>query len=148
VLCVGLLRASVFDQVIRQATELGVDRIIPVQAERSVARSGKPDRWARVARAAMIQCGRSLLPRIDSAVRLEDLLPKLDPSLRAVFLCPGSPLLEPISGPAAVFIGPEGGWSPGELERAQDHGLALAGLGTLALRAETAVVAALARLQG
>jgi 16S rRNA (uracil1498-N3)-methyltransferase len=146
-LCVGLLRAVVFDQVIRQATEMGVDRIIPIQAERSVARSGNPERWDRVARAAMIQCGRSLLPTIEVASALQEVLKGLGSQRNIVVLSPGAPLLEPLPGPCAVLIGPEGGWSPQELELAQSHGARLAGLGELTLRAETAVVATLARLQ-
>jgi 16S rRNA (uracil1498-N3)-methyltransferase len=145
ILVTGLLRASVFDQVIRQATELGVDRIVPVQADRSVAKSGNPERWHRVARAALIQCGRSLLPEIDPVGVLDPVLASLE-GVRLVFLSPGHPALQSVIGRTAVFVGPEGGWSSREMDLALTRGAQFAGFGDHVLRAETAVVAALARL--
>jgi 16S rRNA (uracil1498-N3)-methyltransferase len=146
VLVVSLLRAQVFDLVLRQATELGVDRIIPLQAERSIAKMGKPDRWERVVRAAMIQSGRALLPRVDSLCSLHELSERLPLDLEKVLLCPGGALLESSPSPIALLIGPEGGWSPKEQSLAADMGFRRAGLGPLTLRAETAASAALSRL--
>lgn len=146
VLVVSLLRAQAFDLVLRQATELGVDRIIPLQAEHSIAKAGKPERWDRVVRAAMIQSGRALLPIVDSLCRLDELSERLPDELETVMMCPGGPLLETSPGPMALLIGPEGGWSPTEQTLAEDMGVRRAGLGPLTLRAETASSAALSRL--
>ena len=146
VLVVGLLRAAVFDQVIRQATELGVDRIIPVRAMRSVAREEKRDRWERVARAALIQSGRSLLPIIDGLTDLKTVMERIDCGLRRIVLSPGGTLIPARGGGVVIFVGPEGGWSPDELVWLEQNGVNRYGLGALTLRAETATIAALARV--
>lgn len=146
VLAIGLLRASIFDQVIRQATEMGVDRIVPIQASRSVAKAGKPERWQRIARSSLLQCGRSHLPEISPVQSLSQALGLLEDIDHVSILTPMSPLLTSSHGSQAVLIGPEGGWSDDEQQLAVLAGVKPAGLGANILRADTAVVAALARI--
>jgi len=119
--------------MVQKLTELGVDRIVPLRAARSVVRwegdraGAQVDRLRRVAREAAMQSRRCTLPVVDD--------------LTDVGAVPGA-LAELGGAPISleqptVLIGPEGGWSPAETE-----GRAHVSLGPLVLRAETAAMAA------
>ena len=127
--------------VVQKLTELGIDRIVPLLSERSVVRwsgaRGKAtvDRLRRVAREAAAQCRRVWLPEVTDVVRFAELS-----SLGGA----GEVVLAQLSGDRpsvrqhVVAVGPEGGWSTGELS----SGLPTVGFGLSVLRAETAAVTA------
>lgn len=141
---------------VQAATELGVDRIIPWQAARSVSRwdAAKRDRgvarWQSIVREAAKQAHRAWVPRVEAPVSTVELLP----------LAPAALVLEPTAQtplsavvPADVddivlLVGPEGGIAPDELERLDDAGATLVRLGPTVLRTSTAGPAALALLNG
>ena len=123
---------------VQKLTEVGVDRIVPVAASRSVVRWGADrgpahvERLRRVAREAAMQCRRTWLPEVD------DVTP-----FASVAALPGACLALPGGGPPSlghpvVLVGPEGGWSPEEV----GAGLPAVALGPHVLRAETAAVLA------
>jgi 16S rRNA (uracil1498-N3)-methyltransferase len=122
--------------VVQKLTELGIDRVVPLVADRSVVRwEGERGRVVvarlrRIAREAACQSRRVRLPQVDEPTPLASL--SGDPVLAEIG---GSP---PTTALRLVAIGPEGGWSPEERRR----GLATLGLGPRVLRAETAAVAA------
>ena len=103
-------RASIFDQVIRQATEMGVDRIGPIQASRSVAKAGKPERWQKCSLFPLTVWTLHLtrFPRsiIESGIGASEDIDHVS------ILTPMSPLVTSSHGSQAV-IGPEG-WSDDE----------------------------------
>lgn len=154
VLAQGLAKGEKMDLVVQKATELGVTRIAPFEAERSVVKlsaergAARTERFRRIAQEAARQCGRADVPLIDEPRTLAALLETdrlcllLDPpaALRLSAAARGVPRL-------LLAVGPEGGFSPGELELAQRAGAAAVGLGPLVLRTETAGLAALAVLQ-
>ncbi|MCU0269870.1 MAG: 16S rRNA (uracil(1498)-N(3))-methyltransferase [Acidimicrobiales bacterium] len=123
--------------IVQKLTELGIDRIVPLHAERSVVRWGSDragrnvERLRRVAHEAAMQSRRLHLPEVTAlmAVGEADRLP--DVALAA----PGGGLLD-LAHPT-VLVGPEGGWSPGELA----DGAPTVGLGAAVLRVETAAIA-------
>jgi 16S rRNA (uracil1498-N3)-methyltransferase len=129
--------------VVQKLTELGIDRIVPLVSERSVVRwsgargQGAVERLRRVAREAAGQCRRVWLPAISEVMRF-DALGELG--------APGDVVLAQLSGDRlaaahrVVAVGPEGGWSAGEL----GSGLPTVGFGLSVLRAETAAVTAAA----
>jgi 16S rRNA (uracil1498-N3)-methyltransferase len=132
--------------VVQKLTELGVDRIVPVLAERSVSRpdperaAGAAERWRRIAREAARQCRRATLPAIEELTPLAGLAghPALIVAERG-----GSPAgaLGPApDGEMLVVVGPEGGLAPAEVEALKPWGRL--GLGPHILRAETATLAA------
>jgi 16S rRNA (uracil1498-N3)-methyltransferase len=147
----ALARGEKMDFVVQKATELGVARIVPLASERAVVKldSGRAaariGRWRKVAQEAARQCGRADVPRIDDPAGWQDVF-RLGPGL----------LLDPeerdlrlgqaVRGVSRVVIavGPEGGFSPDERERAVQAGMLPVGLGPLVLRTETAGLAALA----
>ncbi|MBA2608040.1 MAG: 16S rRNA (uracil(1498)-N(3))-methyltransferase [Actinobacteria bacterium] len=125
---------------VQKLTELGVDRIVPVSAARSVVRwdeaksARNVQRWRAVARAAAMQSRRAWLPIVDDVTSLIELTPAF------ALAHPDGGVLS-LATPA-VAIGPEGGWADGELASA----VALVDLGPTTLRAETAALAVGARL--
>ena len=123
---------------VQKLTELGVDRILPFVADRSVARwegdraERHVARLRRVAREAAVQARLTILPEVTD---LSDF-----PSVAGL---PGAALCDRGGGPPGLdrpvlLVGPEGGWSDAE----RDRGLPVVGLGPTILRAETAAIAA------
>jgi 16S rRNA (uracil1498-N3)-methyltransferase len=120
---------------VQKLTEIGVDRIVPLQTARSVVRwplgesGGQVARLRRVAREAAVQSRRVWLPVVDGVTPFEALA--------------GGALAHPGgAGPSleqpTVLVGPEGGWDDAELA----SGRPLVGLGPSVLRTETAAVVA------
>ena len=139
------------DLVVEKATELGVKRIVPLSTERGVVkiseRDGKVRRWRRVAEAAARQSLRLRVPEVGEVVTFSEAVREAGET--GVLLHNGSdlPPLEDVVPSQAVglFVGPEGGWSEGELAMAEESGLRYASLGPYRLRSETAGMVAVAR---
>jgi len=145
------------DDVVRQATELGVSRIVPAIAERSrlpgggrEALSRRVERWRRIAQNAAKQCGRGRLPQIDEPAPLADLGWDDWPRTRLLF----DPEAERELSSAGlseegvtVLIGPEGGWSKPERELLVGAGASAVRFGPRALRSDSAGPAAMAVVQ-
>lgn len=139
------------DLVVEKATELGVRAIVPLLTERVVVRlsegDGKVWRWRRVAGAAARQSLRFGIPEVREAIPFSEAVREVE---SGVLLHNGAdlPALEDaVRGCSAVslLVGPEGGWSAGELAVAEESGLRLASLGPYRLRSETAGIVAVAR---
>lgn len=151
-------RGDRMDFVVQKATELGVRRITPLQSEFSVVKLGsqravrRREHWRRVSESACEQCGRAVLPTIDQPRSLSDFLAENlpDDCLRLV-LSPGTErsaaaLARPAAG-VVLLVGPEGGFSAGEIRQAESCGYVPVALGPRILRAETAAIAALTLVQ-
>ena len=155
-LCAALIKFDRFEWIVEKATELGVERIVPVEAARTErglmeAARKRAERWERIARESSQQSRRTRLPEIAAAARFDDAL-RVEAGAR-LFLEEGTapPLLRAVPRPlatAAVLLGPEGGWTDREREAASAAGWTAVSLGPQVLRAETAAVAALALLTG
>jgi 16S rRNA (uracil1498-N3)-methyltransferase len=136
------------DWLVEKATELGIARLMPVVTERTVVERTRKERlFAHVVEAAE-QCGRTALPRLDETTRLADLLGAW-PAERILLFADeqgGMPLgYAARPGPAAILIGPEGGFTAGERGRIRAlPGARPVSLGPRILRADTAAVAAIA----
>ena len=136
------------DLAVRQATELGTARILPVIAERSVVDRLNPRRLDRIVMAAAEQCGRLDVPEIAPLAPLQDLLAEW-PAGRPLAAChPGGEAMQAGPPPGGLLLGPEGGFAAAELDALAETGFVrLVDLGPRILRAETAVVAALSMRQ-
>jgi 16S rRNA (uracil1498-N3)-methyltransferase len=139
VLAVAMLPAPALDMVLSRCTEAGAAAFVLVAAERSVGRVARPERWAGVCREAAMLAGRLRVPEVSGPLPFAEAWQQaVEPRL----LHPSGPPLQAAAGRATLFIGPEGGWAPVELELA---GGLLAGLGPRNLRADTAALVGLAR---
>ncbi len=150
----GVLRSTRMDVVVEKASELGVERLVPLVLKRCVARPAeagtKEDRWHRLAVESLKQCRRARLLEVAAPSTLDELLEArpagarlwvADPAGEAPARAAGD---VPPEAPLLLVVGPEGGLAPeehGVLERA---GARFVGLGGHRLRAETAGVALVA----
>ncbi|EAQ29550.1 hypothetical protein NAP1_02220 [Erythrobacter sp. NAP1] len=148
-LCPALLKKDRFDFVLEKATELGSARIQPMITRRCVADKLNMERARIIATEAAEQCARTALPDIAEPVKLDALLADW-PSERAIFFADeegGEHAADAFcfhEGPAAILIGPEGGFDDAERAAIRAHPQARAiSLGPRILRGETAAIAAL-----
>lgn len=145
------------DVTLQKAVELGVQQVIPVMSERSVVRlqGARADKraahWQQVVISACEQCGRNRVPAVHPLVALAALLSSPPPpSLRWVLLPDADTVLRDLPRPATpveLLVGPEGGLSAAEVERARAAGFLPLRLGPRVLRTETAAPALLAAVQ-
>jgi 16S rRNA (uracil1498-N3)-methyltransferase len=154
----ALAKGEKSDLVVQKATELGVARLCPWSAERSVVKldaekgAERAERWRRIAEEAARQCGRADVPVVEAPVALAAALAAVPAGHRLVVLHGpgGAPLgtlgLEEAPG-VALVVGPEGGLTEGELKACEAAGARRGSLGPRTLRAETAAIAGLAVLQ-
>jgi 16S rRNA (uracil1498-N3)-methyltransferase len=143
ILAMALVRTAAFEFALEKAAEIGVSRIIPFQAGRSnIANPGSHrERWLRIIQEATKQSKRYRIPVLDEPLRFDQIL-TIPARSRVMFVeRDGGPLKPTVVGPPVLFlIGPEGGWSQDEVERARDKGFACVGLGSGVLKAETAAI--------
>jgi 16S rRNA (uracil1498-N3)-methyltransferase len=158
--CAVLARQRML-MVVQKATELGVDRIIPVFSAHSVGPAGleheKAHAWPGQTLRAARQCRRASVPEMQSAMPLERVFE--DPAWqdaalryalddRATTPAPPWPARDPATTIEVVFaVGPEGGWSDAERAMLEKRGARPLRLGGRVLRAETAVLVGLSVLQ-
>ena len=138
------------DLIVQKATELGVASIIPLMSDRTLVKidedSKKLDRWREIALDACKQCGNNWLPEIQSPQTAHDFLaalPKADLKLIASLQPDAKPLKAILLGPVAsllILIGPEGDFTPAEVNLAKNAGCRPVTLGPIILRSETAAI--------
>ncbi|HEX5479378.1 MAG TPA: 16S rRNA (uracil(1498)-N(3))-methyltransferase [Dehalococcoidia bacterium] len=150
----SITKGERFEWLLEKGTEIGVSRFVPLITARSVVRTAgegnRMERWRRIVVEATEQCERSRVPEIEQPMSLDDalraatgvlLLPyeaagetartvqaALDASIDELFAC----------DEVSVFIGPEGGYEPAEVERAKEHGALVVTMGQRVMRSETA----------
>jgi 16S rRNA (uracil1498-N3)-methyltransferase len=150
------IKRARLDWLVEKATELGASALLPVCTDRTQPERLNRDRLRTIAIAAAEQSERLSVPEIRQPAGLDRLLTSW-PAERRLILCDesgsGGPIAEalhapPPGAPAAVFVGPEGGFTDAELDALGKLPIVTrVGLGPRVLRAETAALAALAAFQ-
>jgi 16S rRNA (uracil1498-N3)-methyltransferase len=152
----ALVKFDRFEWIVEKATELGVTEVVPVEATRSErglekAAAKRLERWRRIALEASQQSRRAHLPEISEPVSLAQALARgggyrfaLDETPGAAPLLEALPAVRTAQDTVAVITGPEGGWTEEERASFTAAGWNPVSMGPLILRAETAVIAALA----
>jgi 16S rRNA (uracil1498-N3)-methyltransferase len=149
----GVGKGDKMDAVVRQASELGVRTIVPVLTERAIAKGeSRVDRWRAIAEDATRVSGRAHRPKIEHVVALEDVFARPRAPLALCFALDAAESLgahldaRTTVEAAEVLVGPEGGLSPREVERAVAAGFSSVHLGPFTLRTETAGPAVVAMM--
>jgi 16S rRNA (uracil1498-N3)-methyltransferase len=158
----SLLKQDKFEWVLQKGTELGICLFVPLITERTIVRptklkQNKLARWQRIIREAAEQSGRGRIPKLSQPLEFVPALADTqscdmalipwenegERTLSAPF-GPNNRLTLPQSPEVALFIGPEGGFTDGEVEHAQSAHIIPVTLGPRILRAETAAIVATA----
>ena len=155
-LYMGMPKSDKLETVIQKSVELGVTAIVPVITARSIVRVTGKDaekklvRLQRIAAEAAGQCGRGIIPTVETPLTWKQALPRL--AAENTLLCyegggaPIGELISPADTALSLVVGPEGGFDPAEVEAVTAAGGRIATLGPRILRCETAPLAALAVL--
>ncbi|NCC50165.1 MAG: 16S rRNA (uracil(1498)-N(3))-methyltransferase [Spartobacteria bacterium] len=157
ILVQALIKHQKMDGVVQKAVELGASEIIALETDHAVVRLMEKDyakriaRWEGIARGALKQCGRPWMPAIRIAPSLKTLLATrkdIATWLLATLASSDSRPLQAVvpTGATAILIGPEGDFSPQEIEQALRTDAIPVSLGPYVLRAETAALFALSLL--
>lgn len=138
-IAIANLPAPALELVLSRCTEAGAFAFHIFQADRSVARGAKTERWQTICREAAMLAGRLRVPAVAAVPSLQEVLKGGD---HPVMLARGSPPLAGMASPRDItlLVGPEGGWTDRELALVAVK----AGLGPRNLRADTAALAGLA----
>jgi 16S rRNA (uracil1498-N3)-methyltransferase len=139
------------DFFVEKATELGVKEIIPIHTRRSSFPNDKNGRWQRIAVSAIKQSERLFLPRIEPLSSYEDVLNRVndyDITIIAWERAKDRNLKGLLNQKQRIlaFIGPEGGFTDEEIEKAQANGAIPITIGDTILRSETAGIALIAMI--
>ena len=156
--CMAFAKADKLEHVVQKATELGANRIVVYPSARCVARydvaglGKKLARWQKIAESAAEQSGRGRIPQVTAARSWAELLQTAaatDLPLLFYERERDNALHQLAASPwrsAAILTGPEGGYTPEEVQQAAAAGIRIASLGARILRCETAPLAALSAL--
>lgn len=151
-ICFAPIKKVRMDWVIEKACELGASHLQPVVTERTIIDKIKPDRLTAQIIEACEQCGRTSLPSLGAPVKLPALLRDWPQERRLLFADENGGVPMPQSQappPAALLVGPEGGFTQKERELLNAHSAVKAiSLGPRILRAETAAISGMALWMG
>ncbi len=153
-LAVALLKGEKFDLVVQKGTELGVNRFIPLITRYADIRlrdesdaAKRVTRWQRIALEATKQCGRSVVPEVESPRSFEALI-RENRTCLMFSARDGQNLNTDLKTDKLIaIVGSEGGWSDEELDQARAAGVPIVTLGGRVLRAETAAITTAVLLQ-
>jgi 16S rRNA (uracil1498-N3)-methyltransferase len=152
----GISRGQKMDYTLQKAVELGVARLVPLLTDHGNVRldgeraAARMRHWRNVIIGACEQCGRDRLPELHPPVPFREWIDECEPR-GTLLLDPdgeqGLAAIHPAPTALCLLSGPEGGFSPEEIDFARTRGCVVVRLGPRVLRTETAAVAALAACQ-
>ncbi len=146
-LAVSLIKKDNFEWVIQKGTELGVSSFVPILSQRSEKKGFNSERAHKILVEALEQCGRSDMASLYESQSLEDFLSRMAKENTSVIAFDVSGVdfdstsYKKVHKEIAVCIGPEGGWSEGDIKLFKEYGVLIARLPLPVLRAETAAIA-------
>lgn len=157
VLYQAIPKSDKLELIVQKAVELGASKIVPLVSEFCVSRpddksaSKKADRLNKIAAEAAKQCGRAILPQVDTMLTYKQAVNQMKQSELAIMFyehatdCLGKVLFQKPKS-IAVLIGSEGGFSQSEVQYALDNGVSVCTMGPRILRCETAAFYALSAI--
>lgn len=148
----GIPKLDKMEIIVQKCVEIGVYKVVPLMTSRCVSRPNdramekKIERWRKISKEAAKQSGRGIVPEVLEAINIKNICSLSDYDESIVFYeCGGDRLSEILTSKPksiAVFIGPEGGFEPGEIECLIGLGAKKVSFGPRILRTETAAIAA------
>lgn len=137
-LYLSILKRDNFELALEKAIELGIKTITPILTERTIKKGINLERLQKISKEATEQSGRGIIPEILEPIKFST---ALESAINPFILDPtGADFLDIKPQEASIFIGPEGGWTPKELELARAKKVPIALLAKTILRAETAAI--------
>lgn len=150
IIAAALIKSARWEWLLEKVVEVGATAVAPLVSERSVVKRGgesKTARWEKIMKSATAQCA-GRMPELREPVDAAAFFSECRAENRFILSEGGRPLAELAAeakaGATALAVGPEGGWTEGEIEAAMGVGFIPAGLGNRILRTETAAVCAAA----
>jgi 16S rRNA (uracil1498-N3)-methyltransferase len=146
-----LKNPSRMDFLVEKCTELGVREFIPIHTERTIVSKVHTERLQKIALSGMKQCGRSFLPPIHSPMDFLEALICLNGCERRLITHEKADKMISVGGHSqtvGVLVGPEGGFTDGEVQAAVEHRFKPVSLGPRRLRSETAAMVVVSLLPG
>lgn len=144
----AVLKKEHFELVVEKATEVGVRIIVPIITERTVKTGLRLDRLEKIIKEAAEQSGRGRVPSVGEPINLAEAIKQAASQNQVNYFLHTKVIehsvldkkeIEQIDK-VGLFVGPEGGWTEGEVVAAEQVGCQLISLGSLTLRAETAAI--------
>lgn len=146
ILYCAVLKKENFELVVQKATEVGIDKIVPLITKRTVKLGLKMERLQKIAEEASEQCGRSIIPKVSYPLEFHEAVQVAkENGLNLFYDMSGSrdgAVLQAEKS-IGIFIGPEGGWSEEEIQFIETiKNFKIVSLGESTMRAETAAIIA------
>ncbi|MEZ5046003.1 MAG: RsmE family RNA methyltransferase [Chitinophagaceae bacterium] len=135
--------SSRMEWLLEKVTEMGIEKITPLITQRSQFSLHKMERFEKIIQSAMLQSQQVYMPTLQSAIPFEKLLQSHE-NIKCIAYCGTEFPLNPITAvlqkaqPTLILIGPEGDFTPFEVEQALAHQFQIVHLGSNRLRTETA----------
>jgi 16S rRNA (uracil1498-N3)-methyltransferase len=140
---IAILKKDNLELAVQKITELGVTHITPIVSDRTIKKNYNQERLEKIIKEAVEQSGQSRLPRLHSERTLIEALNEAKKNYDVV-ICFDEPSaegkIELQNKSIAFFIGPEGGWTPKEIELFKQNNVQCISLGNTTLRGETAAI--------
>ncbi|CAN5158296.1 16S rRNA (uracil(1498)-N(3))-methyltransferase [soil metagenome] len=143
-LAVAMPKGDRGEFLVEKLTELGVSRFVPLITERTVVspKESRVEKLQRIVIEASKQCGRNKLMTVEQPVKWSEFLRREHPAARYVMHTTETTQSLQSAGECIIAVGPEGGYTAGEVQSAIESGWQAASLGKTILRVETAAIAA------
>lgn len=146
ILFLSILKRENFELAVQKTTECGVTKIVPLICARTVKTGIKRDRLKKILIEASEQSGRATVPFLEESMNFFDALQYARKKNIGIIICEasGTPIAtyEKRNKTIGIFVGPEGGWTEEEKEKARNFSASIVSFGRMTLRAETAAIIA------
>ncbi len=140
----ALIKKDNYEWILEKGTELGVSHFVPVVSERSEKKDLNVERAEKIIKEASEQSGRGTLPVLHEVIELKDVFPEYKDIPFVAFHLEGEKFDKHKNyfkeNKLGVLVGPEGGWSPKEIELFKEKNIPVLTLGLQVLKAETAAI--------
>ena len=143
-LYMAILKKENFEMVLQKASEIGINKIVPMITNRTVKTGLNYERLQKIAREASELCGRNTVIEIADITNFSDAIKNDESKTKILFNITGEKIenqkLDNKS--LSIYIGPEGGFTENEINLAKENKIEIKNLGQLTLRGETAAIIA------